>query len=170
MQYLVIEVLDATMHLWLHPTTDAEFRKAVAKALNQLKEDCIDEEETDEENINGKINEQRIKSWRCRDRFVQFFDHYFQRDRLHDAWSWSIIQSMLEGFLYRMLSDVDIRVRFRAAAVVPRLFTIEGFARREPLELYDEIRRKLTNALDEYVATSIVFCFDLILSLDMRIC
>ena len=116
------------------------------------------------------VDEGRIQSWKCRDRFVQFFDHYFRADRVQESWAWGIIQKRLTEFLYPRLGDVDIRVRFRAATVVPHLFTIEGFAHRNPLELYAEMRQDLTSDLNEYDVISWFFFLILTLWIDMRRC
>ena len=154
-QYLMIDVLDASMDLWLPPTVDSELKHLICKALERLNDD---------------VDEGRIQSWKCRDRFVQFFDHYFRADRVQESWAWDIIQKRLTEFLYPRLGDVDIRVRFRAATVVPRLFTIEGFAHRNPLELYAEMRQDLTSDLNEYDVISWFFFLILTLWIDMRRC
>ncbi|KAK7686262.1 hypothetical protein QCA50_010482 [Cerrena zonata] len=132
---IIMEVLDATMHIWLHPTVDDELQDHVSPLLEWLL---------------PYFKKGKMRSWKCRDRLLRFFDHYFQRDRLLDAWSWPVVKNVPMEILYPMLNDFDIRVRLRASAVVPRCFTVEGFARQHPLAMYRDILETIPRALNEY--------------------
>ncbi|CAL1714616.1 unnamed protein product [Somion occarium] len=133
LHYLLLDVLDATMHIWVQPGADAELQDHIIPLLEWQ---------------NNLYLKGKMRSWRCRDRFVQFLDHFMHEDSLQKAWpETDIVPTQL---MYPMVNDNDIRVRFRTSASIPRCFMLPRLEQRDPLEVYNEIRKHVCKELSEY--------------------
>ncbi|KAJ3839321.1 hypothetical protein F5878DRAFT_130270 [Lentinula raphanica] len=127
----VISFLDATLSLWLnlaptHENTADDFWALVNHYTGQLQRD-------------------KLKHWRIRDSVARLCDKYIVLDPTQHAWLDEETDSPMH-ILPSLIGDVDIRIRFRAAAINARMFEIPG----DPMALYDTIRQNYTTQLEQF--------------------
>ena len=151
LQQLAVQILHSTLDIWLTPQISSD---EVGDKIRQI---C--------DWLSGALRKKKINSWSTRDAFAVFLDEYLERDPGQKVWS---IESENEddeerddrlaglpiALLMLMNSDEDIRVRFRNATVVGRLFSAARSVRYDPMLMYGDLRQHFTNNLDKYVNSS----------------
>ncbi|KAF8634560.1 hypothetical protein AX17_004150 [Amanita inopinata Kibby_2008] len=147
LQLLAIQLLQSTMELWL---TEPVSREEVGDKIRQL---C--------EWLSGALRKKKICSWLARDSFARFLDEYLAKDPTQNVWSVPDEQETddeqkerlagLPGALLVMMNlDEDIRVRFRVATLIGRLFTVAHHVGLDALATYTDLQKHLTNNLDNF--------------------
>ena len=142
---LLIHFLQSTLHIWVQEsvrTTD------VGKDIGQLLHW-----------LSKLIRNKHARSWKVRDAIAIFFDVYLSQDPRQKVWKFGDLDSQeidsppLDTLPFAMLpclsADVDIRVRFRAAVVNARLFSIAQSLDLDSMALYSDILQCLTKEIDE---------------------
>lgn len=148
-QLLVTHFLDSTMHLWLQQSVATSEVGDKARQLCRWRADLL--------------RRNKIRSWKVRDRFARFLDRYLALDPLQVVWSIAShdedgndVEEGLEVLPAAMLpmlgADEDIRVRFRAAVVNARLFSIARSIEHDSLLLYNDIKQWYTVDIDKWVS------------------
>ncbi|KAG2343944.1 hypothetical protein BDR05DRAFT_883039 [Suillus weaverae] len=139
LQLMVVDLLDSTSHFWLQKSN------AGADIGDQIRDLC------------GWLSHNMIKrkfiSWKVRDFASQFFARYIAQDPSESFWPTIYEKKPVErpSTIIPILNmDQDIRVRFRAAVVNARLFTLVRFAGQNSLDMYNTIKKGLTNDLSNY--------------------
>lgn len=150
LQVLVVQVLQSTMDLWLTPQVSTS---EVGDKIREMYEW-----------LSGALRKKKFSSWMTRDAFSVFLDEYLERDPEQGMWSaagdngnvrGSDQQSSLPASLLMLLnSDEDIRVRFRMAALVGRLFSAPRHLKFGPMAMYRDLRQYFTKNLDKCVPFS----------------
>lgn len=87
----------------------------------------------------------RMKSWTLRDAFIRFMDKYLSEDPTQESWASPTDfdnQDKYRAYLPTSLlpslnADVDIRVRFRAALVNARLYSLVDELGILPMDMYE---------------------------------
>ncbi|KAM6497154.1 hypothetical protein JOM56_007627, partial [Amanita muscaria] len=138
LQALVIQVLQSTMDLWLtHQVSDSEVGDKILQLCDWL---------------SGALRKKKLGSWSTRDAFSVFLDEYLERDP--EQLFWSGTQDNESGLptalLMSLNSDEDIRVRFRIATIVARLFSVARHVQTDPMAVYGDLRQHFTNNLDNF--------------------
>ncbi|KAG5221127.1 Serine/threonine-protein kinase [Salix suchowensis] len=135
LQGLVIRVLDSTCHIWLDPSDLLEgIRDKVSQLCQWL---CT------------TTSQRLLGSWRVRDSAACFLDRYLDCDPTQVSWTKLNGRELTRpaDLLSMMIADEDIRVRFRAATLAPRLLALVRLGARRPEVQYDSIRLKLSTNL-----------------------
>jgi ataxia telangiectasia mutated family protein len=140
LQVLVTHFLDSTLHLWLQGSAmDNEVGDNV-RALCHW--------------ISNILREDKIRSWKLRDYVIRFLDKYLVMDPRQAFWSHGEddTETLPSSLLPMLGADRDLRVRFRAALVNARLFSVARTIAEDALALYDTIKQHLTLDLKECVS------------------
>jgi ataxia telangiectasia mutated family protein len=158
MQLLAISFLDSTSHTWLDEKNRGEEVASKVRAL------CFW--------LTEMLAENKITSWKIRDRLVRFLDRYIRHDPLETFWKYDdgdmVDDNVLPSSILPALGDdADVRVRFRVAVLCAKLFHFAEYTDTDPMQLYDSIRKKLGVRIDKYVI-SICNYFNLLRLLSRR--
>ncbi|KAI0640810.1 hypothetical protein C8Q79DRAFT_1015032 [Trametes meyenii] len=132
-QLLIVRTLEATSHLWRGSlVVDEDLREKIEAYCSQ----CI-----------ALLRNQEQPSWRVRDAIVCFLDRYLALDPAQEYWPSSDVTADLPAAVLPTFGDDDdIRIRFRVAAVSPRLFAVCRLADDKPKDLYNYIRLHLSTS------------------------
>ena len=146
---LVVRLLDATSSTWLDPSMVST---TVGKAARFYCWQMV-----------KRLRQKGQRSWRVQDAIIRFLDAYLVKDPKQEIWKIPVDDEGVEEdelpatVLPTFGRDRDIRIRFRVAAVSPRLFTAGRIAKRDLLTgVYTEIRSNLSADQNEYV--SFILC------------
>lgn len=134
---LVVRILDATSHIWMHPTQ-------VSTPLGELARGYCQQ----------TVMLLRAKSqncWLVQDAIIRFLDSYLAKDPEQVVWQTPIdeaspnVEDLPSEVLPALGSDVDIRIRFRIAATSPRLFRVATAAGPKAMDaVYHQVRSQLS--------------------------
>lgn len=138
MHRLVVYLLQATTHIWLDPSNAQAPMVGNCRALFTW--------------LVNLIEKDRCDSWRVRDQAVILMDHYMYLDPSQAFWGRDPedmdASETPSDSLKRLAQDGDIRVRYRAAIAVARLFhhtlnsyqqDSEGLTRERAAPLYLQV-------------------------------
>ncbi|KAF8630142.1 hypothetical protein AX15_003095 [Amanita polypyramis BW_CC] len=152
LQRLAVQVLHSTLDIWL---TQQNSSDEVADKIRQI---C--------DWLSAALRKKKITSWSTRDAFAVFLDEYLERDPGQLTWSITNeneddeernerLAELPTALLMIMNSDEDIRVRFRSATVVGRLFSAAKSVGHDPMLIYGDLQKHFTKDLDnfEYMLT-----------------
>jgi ataxia telangiectasia mutated family protein len=138
MQVLAIDLLDSTSHIWLQASiANTEVGENIRELCGWLSRNMM---------------KKKFVSWKVRDFASQFFVRYIAQDPSEAFWPKQHRDKPVDkpSTTIPMLNmDEDIRVRFRAAVVNARLFTLARSAGWDPLDKYDAIKGGLTKDLSK---------------------
>jgi len=144
---LAIQILHSTIKLWSISSISAgEVGEKIRAICDWLSE---------------ALRKKKIDSWLTRDAFTMFLDEYLEHDPQQFAWSIAEqdeddekrnerLAGLPTSLLMLMNSDEDMRVRFRNASVVGRLFSAARRTGYDPMLVYGELRNYFTKNLDKY--------------------
>ncbi|KAG1876416.1 hypothetical protein DFJ58DRAFT_754177 [Suillus subalutaceus] len=139
LQLMVVDLLDSTSHFWLQKSNaDSDVGDHIRELCGWLSQNMI---------------QRNFVSWKIRDFVSQFFARYIAQDPSESFWPTVYKKKPVErpSTIIPMLNmDQDIRVRFRAAVVNARLFTMARFAGQNSLDIYNTIKEMLTKDLSDY--------------------
>ncbi|KAF5350235.1 hypothetical protein D9758_007817 [Tetrapyrgos nigripes] len=135
---LTIQFLDSTLHLWVSGALEED----VAEQFTQL---C--------RWFSKKLHSGNLPNWIVRDKLARLFGKYVARDP-HGS-QWPAVKDGKERLrpvqlLAGLSSDVDIRVRFRAASLVADMFEATKKVYKSPMELYHAVRTSYTTRLEQF--------------------
>ena len=83
---------------------------------------------------------------------MQFLDKYLAADPLQESWKTTSEQDLSASEILQLLAqDDDIRVRFRIAITLPRLFGTTQGDGDALFDLYSEVRDSFSSDVDKYV-------------------
>ncbi|EJD07243.1 uncharacterized protein FOMMEDRAFT_100399 [Fomitiporia mediterranea MF3/22] len=137
----VIQLLDATAHIWLQRSFPAETASKVRTVIAWLA---------------NNLRNETLCWWRTRDALCRFFDHYLSLDPLRlfltDQTDGDALdtENLPDSLLPFMSKDEDIRVRFTAALSCARLFSTPYIRTKDQMQVYTVIREQLCRELDNY--------------------
>jgi serine-protein kinase ATM len=148
MLLLLIHFLRSTLPIWLQDNVSStDNANGVRDLLHWLS------------NLTTK---QLARSWRVRDAIAVFMGEYLVLDPLQKVWSYGgdhiaesqesnkiSLDSLPVYMLPQLAADADIRVRFRAAVVNSRLFSIAQSLQLDRMDIYAYLLECLTKNLDE---------------------
>lgn len=148
LRLLVIQVLESTLDVWTSMEGNAgddilsniqDLMVWLARALQNCK----------------------IRAWPVRDALARFLSKYLDKDPTQMTWSKEKAKKGTKDETKDTCSqlpllgcDEDIRVRFRVAALNAQLFANARCVHRDPLHVYESIRKSYTVDIDEYVPVS----------------
>ncbi|KAG1746583.1 uncharacterized protein EDB91DRAFT_1345361 [Suillus paluster] len=136
---IVVDLLDSTSHLWLQKSiADTDVGDHISELCGWL---------------SHNMWKRTFASWKMRDFASQFFARYIAQDPSESFWPTLYGKKPIQrpSTIIPMLNmDEDIRVRFRAAVVNARLFTLPRFAGQNSLDMYNAIKEGLTKDLSNY--------------------
>jgi serine-protein kinase ATM len=147
---LAIQFLHSTSHLWLQPAVAYSQLWKGVRLLHDW--------------LSGMVSEGKMSSWRVRDRFVCYLDHYLAADPGEVFWSLPVEDYAAENeeelpqlgkdrlpshILPRIADDEDIRVRFRLAVANGRLLRTTEITEVDPLPIYERVKNGLSVYLDQ---------------------
>ncbi|KAG0709334.1 hypothetical protein DFH29DRAFT_870306 [Suillus ampliporus] len=139
LQVMVVDLLDSTSYLWLQKSiADTDVGDNIGELCGWLSHNIL---------------KRKFASWKMRDFSSQFFARYIAQDPSESFWPTSYDEKPIQrpSTIIPMLNmDEDIRVRFRAAVVNARLFTLARFAGQNSLAMYNTIKEGLTKDLSNY--------------------
>ncbi|KAF8480561.1 hypothetical protein JB92DRAFT_3041117 [Gautieria morchelliformis] len=148
---LAIQFLHSTSHLWMQP---AVAQSQLCKGVRLL-----------HDWLSGMASEGKMASWRVRDRFVCYLDHYLAIDPGEVFWSPPVedYTAKNEGefpqpdtdrlpshILPRIADDEDIRVRIRLAVANGRLLRTTEITKVDPMPIYERVKNGLSVYLDQF--------------------
>lgn len=139
LQLMAVDLLDSTSHFWLQKSN------AGTDVGDHIRDLCGW--------LSHNMMKRKFVSWKTRDFASQFFARYIAQDPSESFWPTICQKKPVErpSTIIPMLNmDQDIRVRFRAAVVNARLFTLARFAGRNSLDMYNIIKEALTKDLSNY--------------------
>lgn len=130
MHRLIILLLQSTLHIWSGSQTLTDETACKVQELCHW--------------LSGLVLESKISAWRARDSLAVFFDRYLAADPEQISWSASfeddeVADLLPSALLPLMSSDKDIRVRFRIAPLIARLFLVAHQVGYPPLALYKTV-------------------------------
>lgn len=138
LQLMAVDLLDSTSHFWLQKSNaDTDVGDNIRDLCGWLSHNMM---------------KRKFVSWKTRDFASQFFARYIAQDPSESFWPTVCQKKPVErpSTIIPMLNmDQDIRVRFRAAVVNARLFTLARFAGRNSLDMYNIIKEALTKDLSK---------------------
>ncbi|KDR80743.1 hypothetical protein GALMADRAFT_241175 [Galerina marginata CBS 339.88] len=148
-QQLLLDLLISSLGIWKNEDTRApEVHGKFLQLCRWLSEQYIME---------------KIRSWSLRDAFARFLDRFLSEDPAQVSWippeefeEVEDYQALLPtSLLPKMNMDPDLRVRFRAAVLNARLFSLCQRIDQAPLDRYMLIKNSLTSEVDnsEYMLT-----------------
>lgn len=134
---LVVRLLDATSNVWLQPSVASTTLGEVARFY------CWQ--------MVKRLQQRGQRSWRVQDAIIRFLDSYLMKDPKQEIWQIPLEdgespkpKDLPAVVLPLFGNDCDIRIRFRMAAITPRLFIVGRIAGRELMsDVYQEIRDNL---------------------------
>ncbi|KAG2132781.1 hypothetical protein DEU56DRAFT_812008 [Suillus clintonianus] len=139
LQVMAVDLLDSTSHIWVQKSiADTDVGDHIRELCGWLSHNMI---------------KRKFTSWKMRDFASQFFSRYIAQDPSESFWPTVCQKKPVErpSTIIPMLNmDQDIRVRFRAAVVSARLFTLARFAGQNSLDMYNAIKEGLTKDLSNY--------------------
>ncbi|KAF8966296.1 hypothetical protein BDZ97DRAFT_2057533 [Flammula alnicola] len=108
--------------------------------------------------LSGALRSQKIRSWTLRDAFSRFLDRYLSEDPTQESWALQDEFKKEEDYqdclptslLPRLNADPDMRVRFRAAVINARLYSLSDHLQALPLEMYDLMKKSYTVDVHNY--------------------
>lgn len=142
-QRFATSVLDSTLHLWISDAFSASVKSKVRQLCHWL---------------SSTLNKGGIASWRVRDAIALFLDRYLSVDPSQSFWRETsedngVVDS--EDFpislLQTLVSDDDIRVRFRAAVLNVKTFAVARRVGYPEVNLYTAIYNRLEVNLSQCV-------------------
>jgi ataxia telangiectasia mutated family protein len=137
-QLMAVDLLDSTSHFWLQKSNaDSDVGDHIRDLCGWLSHNMM---------------KRKFVSWRMRDFASQFFARYIAQDPSESFWPTVYQKKPIErpSTIIPILNmDQDIRVRFRAAVVNARLFTLARFASQNSLDMYNIIKEGLTKDLSK---------------------
>jgi ataxia telangiectasia mutated family protein len=138
LQLMAVDLLDSTSHFWLQKSNaDTDVGVHIRELCGWLSHNMM---------------KRKFASWKMRDFASQFFARYIAQDPSESLWPTVYRKTPVErpSTIIPMLNmDQDIRVRFRAAVVNARLFTLARFAGQNSLDMYNTIKEGLTKDLSK---------------------
>ncbi|RPD76341.1 hypothetical protein L226DRAFT_505666 [Lentinus tigrinus ALCF2SS1-7] len=144
---LVVRILDATSHVWMHPTN-------VPSPLGELARGYCQQ-------TVGLLRARSQRCWQVQDAIIRFLDGYLAKDPEQTIWQMPVddaspnpnLEDLPSEVLPALGNDVDIRIRFRMAATSPRLFRVGTAAGPKSMDtVYQQIRSVLSVNLEDYEA------------------
>jgi serine-protein kinase ATM len=144
LQLLTTQFLDSTLHHWKQ---DAVSSSEVGERIRDL---C--------QWLSNTLRKNQIRSWRTRDCVARFMKRYLAEDTEQTIWSMGSTdeeggdmqpEALPAAILPMLGADRDIRVRFRVAYENANLFSVARQTGRDPSQLYTEIKKWLTDDIDE---------------------
>lgn len=132
-QRLIILLLQSTLHIWSGSQTLTDDVACKVQKLCHW--------------LSGLVRDSKISAWRARDSLAVFFDRYLASDPDQISWSTpfdddeeeQVADLLPSALLPLMSSDKDIRVRFRIAPLIARLFLVAHQVGYPPLALYKTV-------------------------------
>jgi len=113
--------------------------------------------------LSKMLKKNLMRSWRLRDAFARFIELYLLDDPSQSSWPFDNNEPETEEsphclplYLPQLSSDTDIRVRFRVAVINTRLLAFSKHINREPLQMYDIMKKSYTLHLDKYAFLSVL--------------
>ncbi|THH32523.1 hypothetical protein EUX98_g1663 [Antrodiella citrinella] len=149
-QFLVIALLQATMHIWIDSKALLGYIGPLCSWLCTL------------------FTKSALRSWTCRDRFVQFLGSYIEVDPAQAAWEGmgdEPPELKPSDMLPIVGEDLDVRVRFRAAVANASLVRNAHSLGSQPMDVYTGIKAHTSVDVDESVANLLVRALQLILDI-----
>ncbi|KAF9482560.1 hypothetical protein BDN70DRAFT_853086 [Pholiota conissans] len=100
----------------------------------------------------------KMRSWILRDAFIRFMDKYLSEDPTQESWSSSASYQTEEDYRKRLPAsllpllnkDPDIRVRFRAALINARLYSLTTQLETDPIVLYTSMKTTYVENVHDY--------------------
>ncbi|KAG2364853.1 hypothetical protein BDR07DRAFT_1400476 [Suillus spraguei] len=139
LQLMAVDLLDSTSHFWLQKSNaDTDVGDHIRELCGWLSHNMM---------------KRKFVSWKMRDFASQFFARYIAQDPSESFWPTVCQKKSVDPpstIIPILNSDQDIRVRFRAAVVNARLFTLARFAGQNSLDIYNTIKEGLTKDLSDY--------------------
>jgi ataxia telangiectasia mutated family protein len=141
-QLLAVHLLQSTLPLWLQRSV------AVADTGHKIRLLC--------DWLSNMIIKKKARYWRVRDYIARFLEKYLSLDPQQEIWlirdDAELLQNnqLPQSMLPSLGADEDIRVRFRAAVLSPRLFSVARTIGRDPMLVYVDIKQYLTVVLSRY--------------------
>ncbi len=133
---LVVRILEATSHVWMQPT--------IPMSLGDLVRDYCRE-------TVKLLRAQSRKSWQVQDAIIRFLDGYLAKDPEQTVWQTPIenespnVEDLPSEVLPSLGRDDDIRIRFRIAAISPRLFVVGTVGRTKDMNtVYKQVHSQLS--------------------------
>lgn len=150
---LIVQLLDATLDVWLMTTHDATLN--VRENAQKL---CIA--------LLQAVGNKTLRHWTSRDQFSRLLNKVLDREPTQALWLASVdAEDLPSAVLHLMGSDDDIRVRFRVAVINARLFNLARHLNQSPFDWYNAIKSFLATHIDKQVPTITEFIVTIDLSL-----
>ncbi|TFK86745.1 hypothetical protein K466DRAFT_600062 [Polyporus arcularius HHB13444] len=139
---LVVRILEATSHVWMQPT----FPMLLGDTVRGYCWETV-----------KLLRAQSRKSWQVQDAIIRFLDGYLAKDPEQTVWQTPIennspnFEDLPSEVLPALGRDDDIRIRFRIAAISPRLFVVgTGVRTKDMNTIYKQVHSQLSVNTEHY--------------------